>query len=182
MGNILPQGIIAKYWQRKGKKKNEWERKKVKVAVISYEFSCLVSGSQGRMNERCAGAPSITSPHDSLIYPFVSLSWSPSLYAPSISVQSNLSIYLYYPPIPSTTLELSFCLLSWPLSSWPSCRRSHSCFPGIDTLQRVSHSAGIVQWQSFSLEIQHRCIIVDKLHLHALMTNRPHNNRVITIN
>lgn len=64
----------------------------------------------GRGIEKYAEAPSFTFLHDSLIYPFVSLFHSLFLYVPSISVHSNLSIYLYYPPFP-LPLQLPFCLL-----------------------------------------------------------------------
>ncbi len=117
----------------------------MKVAVSLYEFWCRVPTLQGRMNERCAEASSLTFPQDSLIYPFVSLFWSLFLCVPSISVHSNLSMYLYYPLFhspPALTLSPS---LPWPLSSWPSYRRSPSCFPGIDTWWSVSHGAGFVQ-------------------------------------
>lgn len=92
-----------------------------------------------------AQAPSFTSPHDSLIYRFVSLFQSLFLYVPSISVHSNLSMYLYYPLFHSPPALILSPSLPWPISSWPSYRRSHSCFPGIDTWWSVSHGAGLVQ-------------------------------------
>lgn len=53
------------------------------------------------------------------------------------------ALYLYEPFHPSPKPHSPSPPLSCAPFSWPSCRRSHSCFPGTGTQRSLSHSAGL---------------------------------------
>lgn len=116
----------------------------------------------------------------------------------SIPLFHSLGLPLYMHPPSLSNLISPYIFITPPSPPLPSS--SHSVFflglfpPGrvaddhTAVFQALIHCRGLVTVQescndkAFLLEIQHRCTIVDKPHLHALMTNRPHNNGVITMN